>query len=228
VAQVKICGLTTQGALDACAGADFVGFNFCKGSPRYIAPQAAARLRAPEGAARVGLFVNADDAQIAAAAPALDMLQLHGAEGPARVAEVRARFGLPIIKALVVPPPPGIEGGPGGVVARCGDGPPLAPPSARGGNVLRDLIAPYEEGADWLLLDGSAGGQGVAFDWSLLDGVALKVPWMLAGGLTPGNVACAIARARPDAVDVSSGVERARGVKDAAAIRAFIRTAQGA
>lgn len=197
--QVKICGLTTQGALDACAGAAFVGFNFCKGSPRYITPEAAARLRAPEGAARVGLFVNPQPAEVEAALPAIDMIQLHGKERPGYVEMARGWFDRPVIKAVTVHTPEDLE-----------------------------VAKSYECGADWLLLDGSAGGQGIAFNWSILYGFDPGVPWMLAGGLTPGNVARAIALARPDAVDVSSGVERDRGVKDAALIRGFIEAAHGA
>lgn len=198
--QVKICGLRDQAAMDACAGADFVGLNFCPASPRFVTPEVATGLRAPAGAVRVGLFVDPSDAEIEAALGAIETIQLHGRESAGRAREIRARFGLPVIKAVTV----------------------------KGREDLEAAQA-YEGVADWLLLDGSAGGgQGVALDWALLEGFAPKIPWMLAGGLTPENVARAIARARialvhPGAVDVSSGVESARGVKDPALIRRFIK-----
>lgn len=184
--KIKICGIRTQEALDACAGADFVGFVFYDKSPRCIAPEHAAMLHTP--LIRVGLFVDPSDAEIAAALPALDMLQLHGNESPDRVAAIKARFGLPLIKSFTVPPLPPVQ----------------------------------DYDAQWFLCDGSAGGQGKAFDWAILDTFAFPKPWMLAGGLTPDNVCRAIALAHPDAVDVSSGVESARGIKDPEKIEAFI------
>lgn len=202
---IKICGLSkpqdVSAALDA--GARYLGFVFFPRSPRAITPGAAATLMAnvPPGIARVGLFVNPDDATLdetLAAAP-LDIIQLHGAETPERVAEVRARTGLPVMKAIGV--------------ATADD--------------LAKLHA-YGAVADLLLVDakpapGAAlpGGNGIAFDWRLLDGQRFARPWFLAGGLNPGNVAEAVRLTGAPGVDVSSGVERAPGDKDPALISAF-------
>ncbi len=204
--QVKICGLTTPGqvACAVAAGARYLGFVFFAKSPRNLSvPKAAALARGvPPGVARVGLVVNAGDAvldEITATVP-LDMLQLHGDEPPERVAELRARYGLPVMKAI------GISGP--GDVARI------------------DAYAPV---ADQLLIDakpptGAAlpGGMGVPFDWRLIAGRHWARPWMLAGGLTPENVALALRLTGARQVDVSSGVESAPGVKDEGLIRAFI------
>ncbi|PIE06568.1 MAG: phosphoribosylanthranilate isomerase [Rhodobacterales bacterium] len=204
--QVKICGLTTPGqvACAVAAGARYLGFVFFAKSPRNLSvPKAAALARGvPPGVARVGLVVNAGDAvldEITATVP-LDMLQLHGNEPPERVAELRARYGLPVMKAI------GISGP--GDVARI------------------DAYAPV---ADQLLIDakpptGAAlpGGMGVPFDWRLIAGRHWARPWMLAGGLTPENVALALRLTGARQVDVSSGVESAPGVKDEGLIRAFI------
>lgn len=207
---VKICGLSrpadVQAALDA--GAGYLGFVFFPRSPRAVTPAQAAALGAevPAGRARVGLFVDADDALLDAtlATAPLDILQLHGREGPARVAEIRARTGLPVMKAVG-----------------------LAGPA--------DLDALWDYGlvADLLLVDakpqpGAAlpGGNGLAFDWRLLAGRRLLKPWFLAGGLTPANVAEAVRLTAAPGVDVSSGVESAPGVKDAALIRAFTAALQ--
>ena len=127
------------------------------------------------------------------------MIQVHGGETPQRIADIKTKFGKPVIKSL------GIS-------------------SAE--DVVR--IKDYEEAADWVLLDSSGGGTGKSFDWKLLEGVTFTKPWMLAGGLTPGIVGGAIKRLHPDAVDVSSGVESTRGVKDPEKIRAFVRTAKAA
>ncbi|WP_426955102.1 phosphoribosylanthranilate isomerase [Muricoccus radiodurans] len=212
--QVKICGLNDPDGLDAAvaAGADFIGFVFVPASPRAVTPDAAAALsaRAPfveaGGPVRVGLFVDPTDEEIAAALAAVPLcvLQLHGEETPARVAEIRARFGVPVMKVLGI-----------------GEAADL------------DRLADYAEVADHFLLDtrvpGAAlpGGNAVAFDWSLLAGRALPRPWLLAGGLTPANVAEAIRVTGAPGVDVSSGVERARGVKDPARIAAFAAAARG-
>jgi phosphoribosylanthranilate isomerase len=177
---------------------------------RRLTPAQAAALSAshPGGPARVGLFVDADDATLAAtlATVRLDMLQLHGAETPARCAEIRARFGLPVMKALGI--------------AEAAD---LA------------QLARYAPVVDMFLLDakpppGAAlpGGNAASFDWTLLAGQAIPRPWLLAGGLTPGNVAAAIGLSGAPGVDVSSGVELARGVKDPARIHAFIQAARSA
>ena len=209
--RVKICGLTRVADIDACAraGAAYVGLNFFPRSPRAVTrgQARAIALAAPPGLARVGLFVDADDATIdsvLAEAP-LDLLQLHGHETPARVAEVRARFGLPVMKAI------GIAG--------AEDLP---------------LIAEHGRVADLLLIDakpapGAAlpGGNGLAFDWRLIAGRRWPVPWMLAGGLTSENVAEAVRLTGARQVDVSSGVESAPGFKDPALISAFVAAATG-
>lgn len=208
---VKICGLRDAATLDAAvlAGARFIGFNFFPKSPRYVTLAEATELAAgiPVGVAKVGLLVDPDDATLDAvtAAVPLDFVQLHGHETPARVSEVRARTGLPVIKAVGV-----------------GD--------------AEDLPALDAFGAvsDMLLVDtkppkGAAlsGGTGLTFDWGLIAGRRWPVAWMLAGGLTSANVAQAVARTGARIVDVSSGVERAKGVKDAGMIADFIRAAQG-
>lgn len=209
MAQVKICGLRDAAHVDAAvtAGARYLGFVFFAKSPRAVSPEQAAALGAdvPPGVARVGLFVNPDDALLTgtlAMAP-LDLIQLHGSESPARVAEVKALTGLPVIKAVG-----------------------LAGPA--------DLGALWDHGlvADMLLVDAKPppdaalpGGNGLAFDWRLLAGRRPLKPWLLAGGLTAQNVAEAIRLTGAPAVDVSSGVETAPGVKDAALIRAFVAAA---
>ncbi len=210
--RVKICGVTRPQDMDAVAraGAAYVGLNFFPPSPRAVSPERARAiaLAAPPGLARVGLFVDAEDAGIEAvlAAVPLDLLQLHGHESPARVAGVRARFGLPVMKAVGI--------------ATEGDLPALAEQA---------------RAADMLLVDakpvpGAAlpGGNGLAFDWRLIAGRRWPVPWMLAGGLTPENVAEAIRLTGARQVDVSSGVESAPGVKDPARIAAFVAAATGA
>ncbi len=207
--RVKICGLTEAAHVDAAAraGAAYMGFVFFPRSPRHLTlPQAAAlALRVPVGVARVGLVVDADDATLEAILREvpLDMLQLHGHESPARVAELRARFGLPVMKAVGV-----------------ADAADLA------------AIADHAGVADQILIDakppkGTAlpGGNGLAFDWRLIAGRAWQRPWMLAGGLTPQNVAEAVRLTGARQVDVSSGVESAPGIKDPAAIAAFIAAA---
>lgn len=207
----KICGLRTLADVEAAAqaGAGYIGLVFFPRSPRHL-EIAAARdlaLAAPVGLAKVGLVVDADDATLQAITDAvpLDMLQLHGKESPARVAEVKARFGLPVMKAVGV--------------AEAAD---LA------------AIADYEAVADQILVDAKApkgaalpGGNGLAFDWRLIAGRPWQRPWMLAGGLTPENVAEAVRLTRAAQVDVSSGVESAPGVKEAARIAAFVAAAQG-
>ncbi len=208
--EVKICGVTTPEALAACAGlgVDFVGFVFFPPSPRALTPAAAAALSASHagGPSRVGLFVDPDDAELARtlAAVPLHMLQLHGAESPARCAEIRARFGLPVMKALGVA-------------------------------VAEDLdaLAAYAPVVDRFLLDAKPGPQAALpggnahpFEWSLLAGRRIPRPWLLAGGLTPGNVARAVAVSGAAGVDVSSGVESSRGVKSVALIAAFAHAAR--
>lgn len=212
MASVKICGLTRAQDFRAVAdaGARYAGLVFFPKSPRHVTVAQAAALAAgaPDGLARVGLFVDADDAlldQVLAEVP-LDILQLHGRETPARVAELRARHGLPVMKAV-------------GIASK------------------DDLPGLWDYGlvADMLLVDAKPapdadlpGGNGLAFDWRLLVGQHFLKPWMLAGGLTPGNVAEAIRLTGARAVDVSSGVESAPGVKDAGLIRDFVAAAAGA
>jgi phosphoribosylanthranilate isomerase len=202
---VKICGLSTAEALDAAlaAGADMVGFVCFDKSPRNMSLDQARFLsnRVAGRARRIVLTVDADDAALAAVA-ALEpyMLQLHGRETPERVAAIRARFGLKVMKAVA-----------------------LAEPS--------DLtqISLYESVADMLLFDARPppsavipGGNGEAFDWRLLLGLGLTKPWLLAGGLDANNVAEALAITQAPGVDVSSGVEKAPGVKDLDKIRNFL------
>jgi phosphoribosylanthranilate isomerase len=209
---VKICGLNSAAALDAAldARADFLGFVFFPPSPRHIDPAQARALgaRASGRAKKVALTVDADDATFAAIVEALapDLLQLHGREPPARVAALRARFGLPVMKALPV-------------------------------ETAADLaaVADYRGAADWLLFDARApkdatrpGGLGRPFDWTLLRGLDPDLSFMLSGGLDPANVAAAVAVTRAPAVDVSSGVESAPGVKDPAKIAAFVRAVRDA
>jgi phosphoribosylanthranilate isomerase len=209
--RVKICGLRTEAdvAAAAAAGAAYAGFVFFAKSPRNLtlAEARTAALAAPEGLCKVALTVDADDATLDAIVETvpLDMLQLHGHETPERVAEVRARHGLPVMKAIGV--------------ADAGD--------------LSGLIE-MSLAADQLLIDakppkGAAlpGGNGLAFDWRLLVGRKWLKPWMLAGGLTRGNVAEAIRLTGARQVDVSSGVESASGVKDHAQIAAFVEAARG-
>lgn len=207
--RVKICGLRDAASVATAveAGARYLGFVFFAKSPRNIAVAQARDLavEVPMGVAKVALVVNATDAELAEIVEAvpLDMLQLHGAETPARVAEIRARFGLPVMKAIGV--------------AEAAD---LA------------QIPSYEAVADQILLDAKApkgamlpGGNGLAFDWRLVKDHKFSKPWMLAGGLTPENVAEAVRLTGALQVDVSSGVESSAGVKDAALIRAFLRAA---
>lgn len=203
---VKICGIKDAGAIHACAdsGADLLGFVFFPPSPRAVTPAQAGALLAGlrGGPLCVGLFVDADDAQLAEtlAAVPLDILQLHGGETPARCAAIRARFGLPVMKAI-------------GIATRAD----------------LDVLADYAPVVDRFLLDAKPapdaalpGGNAHPFEWSLLAGVTVPRPWLLAGGLTPRNVPGAIRAAGAPGVDVSSGVERQRGVKDPALIRAFV------
>ena len=203
--EAKICGLSTPETVDAAveAGAGFVGFVTFPRSPRHIESLDLLKslgARVPSSVTRVGLFVDADDALIDArlATGAIDMLQLHGAEAPERLAELKARTGKPVIKAIKVAVPEDVERG----------------------------IAAYAGVADRLMFDAAdgtlPGGNAKAFDWTFLSGRAVPRPWFLAGGLNPGNVAEAVRVTSARAVDVSSGVEVTRGVKSTELIRAFL------
>ena len=204
--RIKICGIREESALNAAigAGADYAGFVFFPPSPRTVSLREAAALgeRAEGRIQRVGLFVNATDEEIAEAVAAarLDVLQLHGQETPNRAAALRSRFGLPVWKALSV---------------------------AGSADILR--AGEYRDAADLVLFDAKTpkdalpGGMGVRFDWDLLTGFDGSLPWGLAGGIGPGNVAEAIASTHAPLVDVSSGVESAPGVKDPAKIAAFCK-----
>ena len=210
--KVKICGLTALAHVEACsrAGAQFVGFVFFPKSPRHLTAAAARALalEVPLGIAKVGLVVNPDDTMLddLLAEVPLDILQLHGSEPPERVAEIKKRFGLPVMKAVGV-----------------------ADESDLG------AIAEYSAVADQLLIDAKPpktaelpGGNGLSFDWRLIAGRRWSVPWMLAGGLTPDNVAEAIRLTGAQQVDVSSGVESAPGQKDVSLIESFVTAAQAA
>ncbi len=200
--QVKICGVTDTAGRDAAAVADWIGFNFFPRSPRFVTPAVAAALAGEGGPARVGLFVEPTDDEVAAvlAAVRLDAVQLYASAE--RVAAVRARFGVAVWHALPVA------------------GRAELPRATAADALVVEARAPA--GAD------RPGGNGVRLDWGMLAGWEAPVPWLLAGGLTPGNVAGAIAASGARAVDVSSGVERAPGVKDPGLVRAFIAAARGA
>ena len=209
---VKICGLSTPPMLKAAldAGADMVGFVFFAKSPRGVTAEMARDLaaRARNRAEIVALCVDAEDAEIEAIARATepDYLQLHGRESPERVARVQARFGISAIKAIGV-----------------ADAADFAKADE------------YKDAADALLIDAKPpkgavlpGGNGVAFDWRLARDFAPRKPWFLSGGLDAGNVARAITLSGARAVDGSSGVESAPGVKDAGKIEAFVAAARAA
>jgi len=209
---VKICGLATEAGLDGALayGADMAGFVFFDKSPRHVSLELAANLgrRAARRTCKVLVTVDAGDALLAAAIKALDpgLLQLHGSETPERVAAIRARFGLPVMKAI-------------GIFEEAD----LA------------LVPMFDGVADFLLFDakppraaGRPGGSGTGFDWSLLGMIETKKPWLLAGGLDASNVAAALAQTGAPGVDVSSGVENAPGVKDRNEIAAFIAAVRGA
>jgi len=208
--EVKICGLKNPAATDAAvkAGADLVGLNFFPKSPRYVTPQEAAALASmvANRVIRTGLFVNPETTQlerILTDVP-LDLLQLHGDEPPDRVAEIRSRFGLPVMKVIKV-------------------------------TEEADLAAVknYEEVADRIMFEPKTpkgadrpGGNAVAFDWTILQGFRSEKPWMLAGGLTPDNVATAIWLTGAPGVDTASGVEDAPGVKNEQKMRQFVEAAR--
>ncbi|QPF84835.1 phosphoribosylanthranilate isomerase [Bradyrhizobium genosp. L] len=209
---VKICGLSTRETLDVAleAGADMVGFVFFPPSPRHITLEVARDLgrHAKGRAVKVALTVDADDATIENIMETLrpDILQLHGKETTARLRDIKQKFALPLMKALPV-------------------------------ETAADLaaLAGYASVADRILFDARApkdatrpGGLGATFDWHVLENLDLALPYMVSGGLHADNVAEAIRVTRAGGVDVSSGVERAPGVKDPELIRAFVRAARAA
>ncbi|CUH52949.1 phosphoribosylanthranilate isomerase [Shimia marina] len=210
--RVKICGLKEPAHVVAAAeaGAAYVGFVFFEKSPRHVSVAQARDLaiEAPVGVAKVALTVNADDAfldDLVARVP-LDMLQLHGQESPERVAEVRARYGLPVMKAIGIADAQDVE-----------------------------KIDIYGAVADQLLVDAKPpknadlpGGNGLSFDWRLVNRKYWPKPWMLAGGLTVDNVAQAVKMTGARQLDLSSGVESAPGVKDVAKIKDFMRAVKAA
>lgn len=210
---VKICGIKDAPALTAAieSGAHYCGFVFYPSSPRYITPKEAAPLlaQAQGRIKRVGLFVNAGDGIISQAVNAgIDMIQLHGSETPERALEIKKKFKKPIIKAISISSPDDLK-----------------------------ISEKFDHVADWLLFDTKVlknaaspknehvsfhGGSGQVFDWSVLKGKSFDTPWMLAGGLNAGNIREALSTLKPDAVDISSGVESLRGQKDPAKIREFM------
>jgi len=207
---VKICGLATVDDVRACAdaGANYMGLVFFEKSPRNITIPAARELAlaAPLGLAKVALVVNPSDAELDAitASVPLDMVQLHGRETPERVAEVKARYGLPVMKAVGI-----------------ADGDDLP------------KLESYFGVADQILVDAKPpkggelpGGNGLSFDWRLIAGRRWPCPWMLAGGLTPENVAEAVKMTGAKQVDVSSGVEDAPGQKNAELIQKFVQSSR--
>ena len=209
---IKICGLSEQISLDAAldAGADMVGFVFFERSPRHLPLAAGRSLAARVGgrAQKVALTADADDATLAAVIEALapDVLQLHGRETPERVGYIRSRFGRPVMRAIAI-----------------------------GGPADLETVDRFDAVCDWLLFDarpaaGSSrpGGNGHAFDWSLLTGIGTRCPWLLAGGLQCDNVAPALAKSGARGLDVSSGVETAPGIKDAGKISRFVAAARAA
>ena len=208
---IKLCGINDAASLEAAliARADYVGFNFYPPSPRYLAADLAVQLGAQAAGRiqRVGVFVDADDAAIAdaVAAAGLDAVQLHGSEDPGRTAELRSQLGLPVWKVLSV---------------------------SSAADVAR--ADAYAGAADFILFDAKTpkgmlpGGMGLAFDWGLLAAYRGALPWGLAGGLSPTNVAEAIRLTGAPLVDTASGIESAPGVKDPARIAAFCAAARAA
>lgn len=211
---VKICGVTDPKAVQAVveAGADMIGFMFYPPSPRAVTPERAGELarEMPAGIVKVAVLVDPDDALVDAvvATGVIDLLQLHGRETPERVAAIKARTGLPVMKVL---------------------------PVAEQADVA--AAAAYDGVVDRIMFDAKPpkgmagalpGGNALAFDWTLLDGLTLSTPWTLAGGLHAGNVADAIRRTGTRSVDTSSGVEDRPGVKNPDKIRAFVAASKAA
>ncbi|MDP1626243.1 phosphoribosylanthranilate isomerase [Parvibaculum sp.] len=213
-ARVKICGLSTRETIEAsvAAGADYLGFVFFSRSPRHLSYEKASALAscAPSSVLKVALTVDADNATLDAVVAALrpDILQLHGDEPPERLVEIKARYGLTLMKAICIAEPE---------------------------DPFKAAI--YRDSADLLLFDAKPpksmagalpGGNGLVFDWSLIAGHRPETPWMLSGGLNAENVGEAIRITGAEAVDVSSGVEDGPGRKTPELIEAFIRAAKNA
>lgn len=208
---VKICGLNTLTVVDAAieAGAEMIGFMFYPRSRRAVTPELATALGAQaDMVTRVAILVDATDAEVDAvtATGVIDMLQLHGAESPARVAALKARTGLPVMRALRIADPEDVR-----------------------------AVHEFDGVADHILFDAKPpkdmkgalpGGNGLTFDWTLLSGLKIGTPWMLSGGLNQDNVAEAIRLTGAPGVDTSSGVEDKPGVKDPEKIRAFVNAAK--
>ncbi len=205
----KICGLKDEAAIKAAVdgGAGFLGFNFYAPSPRYISPESAAKLAAlvPAHVKKVALFVDPEDGEIDAALKYFnaDILQLHGAESPQEVADIKARYGKPVIKAMRVFEDADLE-----------------------------EVTVYEDAADWFLFDSHpapesavVGGTGMSFNWLLMKRARVMRPWFLAGGLNAGNLAEAAEQSGARMVDVASGVEKSRGTKDPGLITEFLKVA---
>lgn len=208
--QIKICGIRSKETIDVCAacGVDYLGFNFVPASPRFITPSEAGALAAhvPTSIKKVAVTADFNDEQLGAILkdfPA-DYLQLHGSESPTRVAAIKQTFGKPVIKSFSV-----------------------------GEDADLEEVTIYESVADMFLFDarppaGAAisGGNAVSFDWTLMRKAKVMRPWFLAGGLNEENISTALADSGAAYVDVASGVEKTRGVKDAALIRAFVSAAR--
>jgi phosphoribosylanthranilate isomerase len=210
--EVKICGINTAETMAAATGggAGLVGLNFYPPSPRCLRPAEAAALtaRVPPAVVKVGVFVDPDDALLSTVLDQvpIELVQLHGSEAPDRVAEIRSRFGRPVMKAIKVAEPADL-----------------------------DAAERYLQVADRLLFDAKPpkqmadplpGGNAVSFDWRMLVGRSWRRPWMLSGGLDSENLAEAVEISGARAVDVSSGVEVSPGVKDPAKIAAFLEAAR--
>ncbi len=211
--EVKICGINSADAMKAAldGGADYVGLVFYPPSPRYVTPDQAVPLAAlvPEMVIKVGLFVDIDDdtlGNILKTVP-LDFLQLHGSESPARVAEIKSATGLPVMKAIKVASAEDVEA------------------ARKYCDIVDMLLFDAKTPAD---MEGALpGGNALAFDWQLLGGRDWPVPWMLSGGLDATNVAEAVRITGTPAIDVSSGVEDAPGVKSPAKITEFLSIIMG-
>ncbi|WP_158046746.1 phosphoribosylanthranilate isomerase [Skermanella pratensis] len=208
--QVKICGVSHPGAVTAAVqgGARYIGLVFYERSPRHVAPPLAAELArmVPTGIRTVGLFVDPKNEyleHVVSQVP-LDLIQLHGDETPERVAEIRAAFSMPVMKAIKVSSAADLDAA--DAYARVAD------------RLLFDAKPPAKVSA-------LPGGNGIAFDWTILAGRTWSKPWMLSGGLTAGNVAEAIAVSGASSIDVSSGVEDRPGHKDPDLIRDFLKAA---